>query len=240
MKRSIIFFTGIFIAIYFASPLFAVENAQITGDSVRIREAPRTTGAVIATVSKGTRIEVTKKSAVSETINGHLDFWYAVLYNGKNGFVFGQFIALDAGVTVPVEGVLGTQTPTNGKPTLRPEDIIGDWAVYSTLPPIVYSFEPGGFAQYLSLAWDVDFADVKIARKYLTVDLVRGQYTIDGTTVRVTWFWGDLPESVFSAEKNADGVTLTIDGKVITPRTHTREPGKTSIGDIIANTEPDM
>jgi uncharacterized protein YgiM (DUF1202 family) len=222
------------------APVGAAENAAVTGDGVRIREAPGTSGKVITSVNKGTRIEVTARTSVTETVDGHLDFWYAVTYQEKKGYVFGRFLALDAGVVVPAEGTPSPQVPTLGKMTVRSEDIIGDWALYGASPPIVYTFEPGGYAQYLALRWDVDLTADKIGRKYLTADLVRGRYVIEDTTVRVDWFWGDRAESLFTVRKEKEGVTLVIDAQEIPSRFHTAEPGATTIGDIVVNTEPDL
>jgi hypothetical protein len=240
MKRSVIVWLVLGLLSLGAAPMFGAENAAVTGDGVRIRETPGTTGNIITSVDKGTRIEVTGKSPVTETIDGYADSWYAVTYQGKKGYIFGRFVALDPGVAVPVEGSAPLQVPTLGKMTVRPEDIAGDWALYGTSPAVLYTFEPEGSAQYLALRWGVDLSGDRVGRKYLTADLVRGSYSIDGSTVRVRWFWGDTAESLFTVQKDKDGVTLTIDGQDIAPRFHTTGPGATTVGDIVINTEPDL
>jgi len=221
-------------------PVPAAENASVSGDGVRIREKPGTSSAIIGSVDRGPLLEATGRTSLTETINGHEDYWYAVLYQGKTGYMFGQFLARDAGVAVPVEGAGGGQVPTLGAVTIRPEDIVGDWALFDGSPRIIYTFEPEGLAQYLVFQWDADVAGDRVSRKYVTVDLVRGSYTIEGSMVRVAWFWGERPESLFTVQKDKDGVVLIIDGDRIESRFHTAEPGATSIGDIIINTEPDL
>jgi hypothetical protein len=225
-----------------AVALAAGENASVSGDGVRIRETPGTAGTIIGSVSKGTRLAVTARASLSETIDGHLDFWYAVLYQGKKGYIFGRFLALDTGVIISAEGAPAPQVPTLAAVTVRPEDIIGDWALYDESPPVIYTFEPEGSAEYLSFRWNLDMATTghRVARKYLTADLVRGSYTIEGSTVRVAWYWGEKAESLFTVQKSKDGVNLVIDGKEIGARFHTQAPGATPIGDIVINTEPDL
>jgi uncharacterized protein YgiM (DUF1202 family) len=240
MRRSAIISLVLGLLCLGAAPTFGAENAAVTGDGVRIREVPGTSGKIIMSVNKGARIEVTAKSPVTETIDGYPDSWYAVTYQGKKGYIFGRFVALDPGVAVPAEGTAPLQVPTLGKTTVRPEDILGDWALYGASPAVLYTFEPEGFAQYLALRWDVELSGDKVGRKYLTADLVRGSYTIEETAVRVRWYWGDTAESLFTVQKGKDGVTLTIDGQDIPPRFHTTGPGATTIGDIVINTEPDL
>ncbi len=223
-----------------SAPLFGVENATIAGDGVRIREAPKATATILDQINKGTRLEVSARTNVSETINGQFDVWYAVVFKGKKGYIFGRFITLDAGVIVPDEGTPAPQKPSITKTSIRPEQILGDWALYSSSPAIIYTFEPEGLAQYIALSWNVDFSGEKISRKYLTMDLVRGRYTIDGQTIRAEWFWGPRSGDVFEAETGAGGITLTVGGQSIDPRFHTPMPGRTSIEDIVINTEPDL
>jgi hypothetical protein len=73
-------------------------NATITGDGVRLRELPCITGSVWLTVDKGRRLEVTGVTPFSDTIDGYSAPWYLLVHGT---FVFGRFIKLDAGVTVP-------------------------------------------------------------------------------------------------------------------------------------------
>jgi hypothetical protein len=224
----------------FPLSLAALENGVITGDGVRIREAPTTSSKILDQVNKGARIEVTANTGVSETIDGHLNFWYAVLYRGKAGYIFGQFISLDDGVSVPAGEGNRVQAPGVGGTPIRPEEIIGDWALFDSPHPIVYSFDSGGFAQYLAFSWHVETSGERVTRKYLTADLVRGEYTLDGETIRVTWFWGERPEEVLSAKRGADGLTLTAGSESIPPARHTSAPGATTVGDVVINTEPDL
>lgn len=242
MKRSLAFLLVFSILSWGVAANAADENASISGDGVRIRETPGTSGAIIGSVNKGTRLTVTARSPLAETIDGHQDSWYAVLYQGKKGYVFGRFLALDAGIIIGAEVAPAPQVPTLGAVTVRPEDIAGDWARFDGSPPVIYTFEEDGSAQYLSFQWDLDMAatEFRVSRKYLTADLVRGRYAIEGSTVRVTWSWGDIPESLFTVQKTKDGVILVIDGKEIGGPSHTREPGATRLGDIIVNTEPDL
>jgi hypothetical protein len=86
-----------------SAPAFGAENATITGDGVRVREAPSTLAEIVETVNKGMRMEVVAKTDFSDTIEGRTSPWYK--FRGWNEhlprYVFGAFVKLDAGVEVP-------------------------------------------------------------------------------------------------------------------------------------------
>lgn len=72
------------------------DNATITGDGVRLRGEPGTGGAVVASLDRGTRVEVVFRTGSVQTIDGDTYFWYFVNAGQKGGYVYGRFIAIDA------------------------------------------------------------------------------------------------------------------------------------------------
>jgi len=91
---------GIFFCLFlFLAVLFvrAEENATITGDRANLRAEPATSGMVLDTLNKGTRVEVLFVAGFTETVDVQAGSWCAVAQGGETGFVFGRYIALDSG-----------------------------------------------------------------------------------------------------------------------------------------------
>lgn len=83
-------------------PAFSADNATITGDGVRLRDVPATTGFIVGSANKGTRVEVNGVTAFSETIGGDTAPWYIISHNENSvAFVFGKYVAVDEGVGIP-------------------------------------------------------------------------------------------------------------------------------------------
>ena len=76
----------------------AAGNTTITGDGVRLRAEPNTTSRVIASFSKGARVEVIFRSGTFQTIDGDTYYWYFVNAGNMSGYVYGRFITMDAAV----------------------------------------------------------------------------------------------------------------------------------------------
>ncbi|HNW88621.1 MAG TPA: SH3 domain-containing protein [Bacteroidales bacterium] len=67
----------------------------IKGNRVNIRTAPSTNASVIMQLNTGDVCEVLEKGN-SENINGIVDYWYKINFNGKIGWVFGSFTNLSS------------------------------------------------------------------------------------------------------------------------------------------------
>jgi hypothetical protein len=82
-------------------PVFGADNATITGDGVRVRTQPSVWQDVRGTLDKGARVQVISRTDYSDTIDGHAAPWYEIVYGDYGGFVFGRYVKLDPGVSVP-------------------------------------------------------------------------------------------------------------------------------------------
>jgi len=90
----------IFVAL--SIPAFSADNATITGDGVRLRDVPATTGVIYGSVNRGTRVEVHGVTGFSETIGGDTAPWYYVSGDeNRAAFVFGKYVDLDPGISAP-------------------------------------------------------------------------------------------------------------------------------------------
>jgi hypothetical protein len=85
-------------------PAFAAENATITGDEVRMRTLPTAKGSVfvVKSLNRETRVEVLGKTDFTDTIDEYTAPWYRVKHGKDDGYVFGRYVAPDAGVTINV------------------------------------------------------------------------------------------------------------------------------------------
>jgi hypothetical protein len=106
MKRSIGLLIVLLVCLAAAYAAAAADNATITGDSVRIRYEASTDAEIVATVNKGTRVEVISRTGVFQTIGGDSAFWYYVTYGKDTGFIFGRFIAIDPAAAPSFEPVM--------------------------------------------------------------------------------------------------------------------------------------
>ena len=60
----------------------AKTYVKIKVSSLRLREEPNTSCATLASIPKGTKLEVIEK----------VDIWYKVSYNGKVGYISGTYV----------------------------------------------------------------------------------------------------------------------------------------------------
>jgi hypothetical protein len=91
---------SIFAAI--CAPAYPADNAVVTGDGVRVRNQPSVREDITGVLSRGTRVEVVEKTNFRDTIDGFTEPWYEIVHGAVIGFVFGKFIALDSGISVPL------------------------------------------------------------------------------------------------------------------------------------------
>lgn len=78
------------------TPVLTVENnwAVIVSSHLRLRDAPSTDSAAIATLWKGSVLEILSKTNLLEMVDDLAGFWYRISYDGLNGWVFGPYLLL--------------------------------------------------------------------------------------------------------------------------------------------------
>jgi hypothetical protein len=91
------------ILVALSAPAYPADNATITGDGVRMRNQPSTSWTITEVLPAGTRVEVVSRTNFTETIDGHTAVWYEVRHGDFGGYVFGRFVELDRGLTVPID-----------------------------------------------------------------------------------------------------------------------------------------
>lgn len=96
-----------------SAPPAELLAGTVNTDSLRLREKPSTKASVVETLSKNKQITVLSSQTVSA--DGHE--WYKVNYNGKEGYVSAQYVA----VTDSASFSAGTGTITTPKVNLRSE-----------------------------------------------------------------------------------------------------------------------
>lgn len=112
MRRLLGLSIALLICLVTAYGAAAADNATITGDGVRMRGETSTNSEVIATLNKGTRVEVISRTSVFDTIGGDSAFWYYVGYGADTGFVFGRFIAIDVAAAPSFEPAILPGSPS--------------------------------------------------------------------------------------------------------------------------------
>ena len=68
--------------------------AVITSSHLRLRESPSISAPVLATLWKGSVLEIVSKTSTKETVEDEEDFWYQISYDGLGGWVFGTYLKL--------------------------------------------------------------------------------------------------------------------------------------------------
>ena len=68
--------------------------AVITSSHLRLRGSPSTGAPVMATLWKGSVLEIVSKTSTKETVEDAEDFWYQISYDGLAGWVFGAYLDL--------------------------------------------------------------------------------------------------------------------------------------------------
>lgn len=99
------------------------SSVYVATSNVNVRTTPSTAGAVMATIKAGTQLDVTAKAA-----NG----WLKITYQGKAGYVSGQYVRALAGMKV-VSNPESIQVVVN-KQNKLPENYVPKDLVYTTIP----------------------------------------------------------------------------------------------------------
>ena len=68
--------------------------AVIKSSHLRLRGSPSTSAPVLATLWKGSVLEIVSKTSTKETVEDADDFWYQISYDGLAGWVFGAYLDL--------------------------------------------------------------------------------------------------------------------------------------------------
>ncbi len=68
--------------------------AVITSSHLRLRDSPSVGAPVLATLWKGSVLEIVSKTSTKETVEDEEDFWYQISYDGLAGWVFGAYLDL--------------------------------------------------------------------------------------------------------------------------------------------------
>ncbi len=66
--------------------------AVITSSYLRLREGPGTSSAVVATLWKGSVLEIVSKTSTKEVVEDEEGFWYQISFDGLAGWVFGTYL----------------------------------------------------------------------------------------------------------------------------------------------------
>ena len=216
MRRSIgIFLIGL-ICLGGALTAAGADNAAITGDGVRMRGETSTDSEIIATLTKGTRVEVINRTSVFETIGGDSAFWYYIGYGNDTGFVFGRFIAVDPAASPSFEPAM-----LPGGPSFPFEDwgacpmeccAYREWSVeketvartdrYETAPP-AFTVKPGewvtgltGVVIVTSPGRGVVTTSMKLGNRQAAPGDVVEYLTYQGEGFYKVWFKGQMLDGV--------------------------------------------
>jgi hypothetical protein len=78
------------------TPVLSVRStwAVVISPLLRVREQPDSHSTVLQHIRQGVVVEVIGKSDREDEIEGQLDYWFRVNYDGLKGWVFGPYLAL--------------------------------------------------------------------------------------------------------------------------------------------------
>lgn len=199
---------------------FASENATVTGDSLRIWGQPNSGGTVIGSLDKGMRVEALAHTDTTDSIDGFTGYWYYINYRGLFGYIFGKYVKIDIGTSIPSEkDYRPGAPPVSGGGSATLSDIVGDWPTYYDAPNITFSFYPDMTARF------VESTLVGGGENVVTYPPVFGTYTFDGRTINARWDDGTV--GVFIVEKTGGVAKLIHNGEVLPPELHMLAPGET-------------
>lgn len=75
--------------------LSATTNwAVINSSHLRLREKPLVDAKAVTTLWRGSVLEIVSRSETKFLVDGELDFWYQINYDGLHGWVFGAYLDL--------------------------------------------------------------------------------------------------------------------------------------------------
>jgi len=68
--------------------------AVISSSHLRLREKPLVDATAVTTLWRGSVLEVLSRSESKLVVEGQIDFWYQINYDGLQGWVFGAYLEL--------------------------------------------------------------------------------------------------------------------------------------------------
>ena len=66
----------------------------VASTHLRLRENPSTDAEAVTTLWSGSVVEILTKTAKEEQVEGELDYWYQVSFEGLTGWVFGAYLEI--------------------------------------------------------------------------------------------------------------------------------------------------
>ena len=66
----------------------------VTADSLRLRLQPSLRAKILSNLIRGEVVKILKRGDVQESINGATNYWFEVMIEGVNGWVFGSHLEL--------------------------------------------------------------------------------------------------------------------------------------------------
>jgi uncharacterized protein YgiM (DUF1202 family) len=78
------------------TPVLSVRStwAVVASPLLRVREQPDSRSTVLQHIRQGVVVEVIGKSDREDEIEGLVDYWYRINYDGLKGWVFGPYLTL--------------------------------------------------------------------------------------------------------------------------------------------------
>lgn len=78
------------------TPVLSVRStwAVVVSPLLRVREQPDSRSTVLQHIRQGVVVEVIGKSDREDEIEGLVDYWYRINYDGLKGWVFGPYLTL--------------------------------------------------------------------------------------------------------------------------------------------------
>ena len=67
--------------------------AVITSSHLRLRDRPSTDSTAVATLWRGSVLEIVSKTGSKEIVEDEEDLWYQINYDGLAGWVFGAYLS---------------------------------------------------------------------------------------------------------------------------------------------------
>ena len=79
-----------------ATPVLSVRSkwGVITSSHLRLRQQPTTESAPVTTLWQGTLLEIISRDERKMVVEGEESYWYQVVYDGLQGWVFGAYLRL--------------------------------------------------------------------------------------------------------------------------------------------------
>ncbi|MBN2224515.1 MAG: SH3 domain-containing protein [Deltaproteobacteria bacterium] len=162
-------------------PALGAENATVKGDGADLYERPYFSSPVIAHLTYGKRVEVIGWAHFPDAVEGYTAPWYRVSSGSGEGFIHGKYLALDAGVKIPMlPTAFEINDPTASEPAPGPKPVTPDAnatitgdavrvrGLPSTLGEVKSVLDKGARIEVIGKTGFIDTIDGRTARWYKT------------------------------------------------------------------------